>query len=169
MESFSEILNYIGRTNLFNFVIFLSIIIFLCIKLDAKGKLEGAKNGVIENIENSKSAKAESETVLKEVEASVAHLEEEIDEIIRKSEESAHLVGDKILADAKVAAGLIKDNYRKTAEGRAKLLKNDILRRTSNASVEIAKNHIINELRNNPDLHYKLIDESLKALNEVVS
>lgn len=87
MESISEIINYIGRTNLFNFVIFLAIIIFVCKKINVTGKLEAAKKDVVNNIENSKTAKSDSESTLKAIEESVAHIEEEIDEIIKKAEE----------------------------------------------------------------------------------
>ena len=165
MENVSEILNYIARTNLFNFAIFLAIIIYLCVRLDVSGKLGAAKQCVIEKIENSKSEKADSENSLKEIEASVSHLEEEIDNIITKAQENANILGDKILEDAGRAAEIVRENYNKTADSRAKLLKNDILRRTSLASVEIAKNHIIKELQNNPDLHNRLIDESIDAIN----
>ena len=46
-----SVLDYISRTNLFNFVIFLSILIFLFKKIDVVGMLENMKNAVIENIE----------------------------------------------------------------------------------------------------------------------
>ena len=61
----------------------------------------------------------------------------------------------------------IKYNSKKTADARAGLIRNDIMRRASAASVDVAKNHIINELRNNPELHNKLIDESVDAINGV--
>lgn len=167
MESISEIINYIGRTNLFNFVIFLAIIIFVCKKINVTGKLEAAKKDVVNNIENSKAAKSDSESTLKAIEESVAHIEEEIDEIIKKAEENARMVGGKILEDAEKSVENIKYNSNKTADARAGLIKNDIMRRASAASVDVAKNHIINELRNNPELHNKLIDESVEAINGV--
>ena len=46
-------------------------------------------------------------------------------------------------------------------------LKNDLLKKASLASVEIAKNHIINELSWNQCLHDKLIDESIEAIEGV--
>ena len=167
MESISEIINYIGRTNLFNFVIFLAIIIFVCKKIKVTGKLEAAKKDVVNNIENSKTAKSDSESTLKAIEESVAHIEEEIDEIIKKAEENARMVGGKILEDAEKSVENIKYNSKKTADARAGLIRNDIMRRASAASVDVAKNHIINELRNNPELHNKLIDESVDAINGV--
>ena len=167
MCSIGEIFNYIGRTNLFNFAIFLAIIIWVCNKINVAGKLETARVSVVDNIENSKTAKADSEEELKKIEESVAHIEDEIDLIIKKAEANAKMVGEKILADAETAAGNIKENSEKAVEAKVGLLKNDILKRASIASIEVAKNHIINELRNNYDLHNKLIDESVEAINGV--
>ena len=160
-----SVLDYISRTNLFNFVIFLSILIFLFKKIDVVGMLENMKNAVIENIEASKTSKSESETHLKEIEEKVSHIEEEIDGIIKKSEQNAKLVGEKIIEDANHTVESIKDNSKKLIENKSALLKNDILKRASEASIEVARNHIVNELNNNYDLHQRLIDESLEALN----
>ena len=160
-----SVLDYISRTNLFNFVIFLSILIFLFKKIDVVGMLDNMKNVVIENIESSKTSKLDSETHLKEIEEKVSHIEEEIDGIIKKSEQNAKLVGEKIIQDANHTVESIKDNSKKLVENKSALLKNDILRRASEASIEVARNHIVNELNNNYDLHQKLIDESLEALN----
>ena len=160
-----SVLDYISRTNLFNFVIFLSILIFLFKKIDVVGMLDNMKNAVIENIEASKTSKSESETHLKEIQEKVSHIEEEIDGIIKKSEQNAKLVGEKIIEDANHTVESIKDNSKKLVENKSALLKNDILRRASEASIEVARNHIVNELNNNYDLHQKLIDESLEALN----
>lgn len=160
-----SVLDYISRTNLFNFVIFLSILIFLFKKIDVVGMLDNMKNVVIENIESSKTSKSDSEIHLKEIEEKVSHIEEEIDEIIKKSEQNAKLVGEKIIQDANHTVESIKDNSKKLVENKSALLKNDILRRASEASIEVARNHIVNELNNNYDLHQKLIDESLEALN----
>lgn len=160
-----SVLDYISRTNLFNFVIFLSILIFLFKKIDVVGMLDNMKNVVIENIESSKTSKSESETHLKEIEEKVSHIEEEIDGIIKKSEQNAKLVGEKIIQDANHTVESIKDNSKKLVENKSALLKNDILKRASEASIEVARNHIVNELNNNYDLHQKLIDESLEALN----
>ena len=164
-----SVLDYISKTNLFNFIIFLSILIFLFKKIDVVGMLENMKNAIIENIESSKTSKSDSETHLKEIEEKVSHIEEEIDGIIKKSEQNAKLVGEKIIEDANHTVESIKDNSKKLVENKSALLKNDILRRASEASIEVARNHIVNELNNNHDLHQKLIDESLEALNSYKS
>lgn len=163
MESLSVILDYIGRTNLFNFVIFLSVFVLIFWKAKLGEKLEAVKNSIVEHIEESKTTKADSESHLKEIEQTLEHIEEEIDGIIRKSEENAKLVGGKILEDAQKVVENIKDNSHKLVENKTALVKNDILKRASLASIEVAKNHIINELNNNPELHQRLIDEGVNG------
>ena len=91
-------------------------------------------------------------------------IKKEINDILKKSEENAQLVGAKIIEDARKTALNVQDNADKTIESNLVLLKNDILKRASLASIEIAKTQIINELNNNTELHNKLIDESIEAI-----
>lgn len=167
METFNEIINYIARTNLFNFVIFMAIIIFIGKKVDFSSKVEKMRADVENNIEESKVAKSDSEEHLHTIEDSISHIEEEIDAIIKTSEDNAKLIGDKILQDAEKTALVIQENSQKTLESSRNLLKKELIKRASAASVEIAKSHIINELNNNYDLHNKLIDESVDAIEGV--
>jgi len=162
---FETVLDYIARTNLFNFIIFAGIIIYLCIKLDVLGNLNKGAETVSEKIEDSKTARTESESKLSSVEEKVAHLQEEVEQIIAQSEDNARIVGGQIITEAEKSAENIKTNALKLVENRTAVLKNDIMRRASLASVEVAKDHIINELKNNGELHNKLIDESIEAIN----
>ena len=161
------ILDYISRTNLFNFIIFFSIIIFICKKIKLGSKLDDAKQIITERVEDSKSERETSEKNLRNIEDIIAHLSEEIDEILEKSKTNAKLVGEKILEDANVLASGIKENSKKVVENKTALLKNDLLKKASEASIEVAKNHIINELNNNYELHNRLIDESVDAISGV--
>lgn len=162
---FGTILDYIARTNLFNFIIFASIIAYLFIKLDVIGILGKGSMLVEEKIDNSKTAKEESETHLQTIEERVEHIGEEIEEILTQTKNNAELVGGQIIADADKSAENIKSNTLKLIDNKTGVLKNDIMRRASLASVEVAKEHIINELNNNSELHNKLIDESIETIN----
>lgn len=167
MSNIELVLDYISRTNLFNFIIFLSVIIFVIKKIDVRGILENAKNDVIDNINHSEEVKLESENNLKEIEEMITHLEEEVEGIINKSEENAKLVGAKIIEDAHNAVEVLKENAQKIIGNHTALLKNDIMKRASLASVEVAKRHIISELNSNQGLHDRLIDESVDAIDGV--
>ena len=167
MEILNNILDYLARTNLFNFIIFAWIIIFLYKKLNVKAKMENAALTVKETIEESETVKAESEAKLSGIEKSMNNLGKEIDEIIAESDERAKLVGEKILEDADKAALVVRDNTQKAIENSKSLLKNDLIKRASLASVEIAKAHILEELSRNSELHDKLIDESIEKIEGV--
>lgn len=167
MDIINEFINYIARTNLFNFVIFLTIIICVCIKLNVKQKFDDAKNEIVSVIKNSENDKLKSEEKLHEIEEGFSHIQGEIDVILTKSSENADLIGTKIIEDAKKAAVIIDDNANRTIENEQNVLKNELIKRASLASVEIAKSHIINELKNNSELHDKLINDSLDAIQGV--
>lgn len=167
MENFNTFIDYIARTNLFNFAIFLSIIIFLVNKINVPAKLEDSQNAIKESIDTSESTKIESEKRLSTIEDSIAHIEEDINTILQKSEENAKLVGEKILNDGQRTALIIQENTNKAIENSSTILKNELLKRASLASIEIAKGHIINELSWNQGLHDKLIDESIEAIEGI--
>lgn len=164
---FNSIIDYIARTNLFNFVIFAGIIAFLIVKLNVRAQLENAKNAVDTTIHESEEAKTESETKLSSIEESMNHLGEEIDLILEESEKNSKIIGEKILEDANKNVVTVKENAAKALENSKTLLKNDLIRRASLASVEVAKTHIIEELNRNSELHNKLIDESIEALEGI--
>ena len=165
MESFNLVFDYLGRTNLFNFIIFLSVFILIYKTANLGEMLESAKQHIVDHIEESKNRKSESEAHLTEVKEIVSHLPEEVEEVIKKSEENAKLVGEKILYDAQKTVESIRENSKKAVENKSVLLKNDIIRRTSAASVDVAKAHIIKELQDNPELHQRLIDESIDKIS----
>ncbi len=169
MENLNLFIDYIARTNLFNFIIFLSIIIFLVKKVDVKSKLINGQNVVKDTIMASEAVKVRSEEQLCSIEEAVANIEDEIEAIIEKSEENAELVGKKILEDGEKSALVIKDNANKAIENSQVILKNELLRRASLASIEVARKQIIKELDINMELHHKLIDESIEALEGVNS
>ena len=167
MENLNIFIDYIARTNLFNFVIFLSIIIFLVKKINISAKLENAQVVIKDTINESETAKVQSEQRLNSIEESMAHIEEEIDAILEKSSKNAELVGEKILQDGQKTALVIQENTNKALENSKTILKNELLKKASLASIEVAKTHLINELSWNQGLHDKLIDESIEALEEI--
>ena len=163
---FETFLDYIARTNLFNFIIFAGVFLLVFWKINLIGGLEQGRQNIAEDIESSVEAKETSHANLTSLEEKVSNLEVEIDEIIKKSEENANFVGQKIVVDANKTAENIKAGTVKLVENKTLMLRNDLMKRASLAAVETAKEHIINELNNNYDLHNRLINESVETLNE---
>ena len=61
MENFNEFIDYIARTNLFNFVIFLTIIILLIKKINVGMVLKDMQTSVCKAIDDSETTKVDSE------------------------------------------------------------------------------------------------------------
>ena len=162
---FDDILSPTARAVLSNFIVFVAIIVFVLRQaVHPKAMLEQMQTAVENEIKTSEVTKEESENRLSAIKKSSENVKKEIDDIIEKSKENAQLVGAKILKEADETALGLKDNAEKVIENNLVLLKNDLIKRASLASVEIAKMQIINELNNNSTLHEKLIDESIEAI-----
>ena len=160
-------LDYIARTNLFNFVIFALIIAYVVYKIRVTEMLDKGTEAVADEIKEAESAKEDAKKHLESVEIKVANLEDEVKSIIKQSEDNAENVGQQIISTAEQTVNNINTEVSKSISTRTELLKNDIMKRASIASVEIARNHIINVLNDNMDLHNKLIDESIETINGV--
>ena len=163
---FGGILSKQATSVLSNFVVFSAIIIFVMTRIvNTSSLIETAQKSVVDEIYASENVKVESEAKLSKVEESMAHIEEEIESILSKSEQNAKLVGEKILIDADKSIQILQDNTAKSIENSQVLLKNDLIKRVSLASVEVAKKQILQELNNNQGLHDRLIDESLESID----
>ena len=167
MENLIIILNYIGRTNLFNFFIFAGVIIFVLIKLDVLGKFDSAICDIKNRINSSENDKTKSINLLEDIEKNLADINFELDKIAKSSKQNADIVANNILSEADKVLDNLKDNAEKVKLNSLNILKNEIKLKAALVSVNVAKNYIVDELNNNLDLHYKLIDESLNSFIKV--
>ncbi|MBE7707679.1 MAG: ATP synthase F0 subunit B [Cyanobacteria bacterium SIG27] len=168
---FKGILSYTSRAVLANFIVFATII-FIISKFAIKPNelLEKAQKDIENSIKKSEQVKLDSQEQLLSTQNRIKNIEVEVEEIIQNSKTNAQNAGAKILDDANKIAISTKEDIKKTIQNNQYLTKNDIIRRTSSALIEIAKTNIINELNKNPQLHDKLIDESIQtiSLNEQI-
>ena len=163
---FKGVLSYTARAVLANFIVFATII-FIISKFAIKPNelLEKAQKDIEQSIKKSEQVKLDSQEQLLSTQDRIKNIEVEVEEIIKNSKETAQNAGAKILDDANKIAISTKEDIKKTIQNNQYLTKNDIVRRTSSALIEIAKTNIINELNKNPQLHDKLIDESIQTIS----
>ncbi len=162
---FSSFLPQLSVWVLANFILFAGILYYVIFKkIHAPEQIAKMQKDIAETIETSETTKTESEKKLSNIEESLVHIKEEIDAILSSSNENAKLIGEKILADAQSTVLVIQENSEKTIENNRELLKNELLKRASLASVEVAKSYILSELEKNPELHDKMIDESIEKI-----
>lgn len=162
---FKNFLSFSARAVLSNFIVF-ALVIGIVMKqvVHPQAMLEVEQTAIENQIKDSEAVKEDSAVRLSTIESSMANIEKEIDFILSTSEENAKLVGEKILQDGQKTALVVKENAEKALQNSYTLLKNDLLKKASLASVEVARNHIIDELSRNAELHDKLIEESIEAI-----
>ena len=167
MASFIEFWEWLISTNVFNFAIMVGILAWMSKKFDFAGKLESFRLSVVEDIKASEEQKRVSEEAYKKETETASHIDEEIYSALSQAEKSANALGKKMLDDANIITRSIITSTQKRIDAQVNLLQADLLKKTAVTSVELAKEHIKNELEVKPELHEKFIYESLEALNEV--
>ena len=115
-----EIWTLIVKSNAFNFLILLGLIIF-AIKFFKVGSLiEKACTKVKETVENSDLEKENSKVELQKANETIKNIANEVKEIFDNAQKSAELMGEKILKDADLQAKSIEQNAKKVMEFESK-------------------------------------------------
>ena len=162
-----EIWTLIVKSNAFNFLILLGLIIF-AIKFFKVGSLiEKACTKVKETVENSDLEKENSKVELQKANETMKNIANEVKEIFDNAQKSAELMGEKILKDADLQAKSIEQNAKKVMEFESKKVALNLTQKTALASLEVAKNHIKNTLKEKPQYHNDFIQKSIDELDRL--
>ena len=162
-----EIWTLIVKSNAFNFLILLGLIIF-AIKFFKVGNLiEKACTKVKETVENSDLEKENSKVELQKANETIKNIANEVKEIFDNAQKSAELMGEKILKDADLQAKSIEQNAKKVMEFESKKVALNLTQKTALASLEVAKNHIKNTLKEKPQYHNDFIQKSIDELDRL--
>ncbi len=162
-----EIWTLIVKSNAFNFLILLGLIIF-AIKFFKVGNLiEKACLKVKETVENSDLEKENSKVELQKANETIKNIANEVKEIFDNAQKSAELMGEKILKDADLQAKNIEQNAKKVMEFESKKVALNLTQKTALASLEVAKNHIKNTLKEKPQYHNDFIQKSIDELDRL--
>lgn len=152
------------ETNTFNFAILILIFAVLYKKLNVSKIIEDIKLTVIKRLEDAKSKKTEAELKLQNAEKSIKNVNTEIENILSNAEKQASGLSAGIKDSAETKVRNIEENVTKTINAEEKYIANKAISNTINKSVILAEKHIADLLKNQPDLHYKFIEEFLKEI-----
>lgn len=162
-----EIWNKIVESNTFNFIIFLLIFVWICKKCKISSMIETMQKRVISLIEDAKQAKEKSIDELKNTQNFVANVENEVEEILSTAEQNAERLGQKILKDAEIQVSSILANTDKVVESEGQKIISSLSKKTTIASIEVAKKHIIDTLNERPHYHADFINDSIDELDRL--
>ncbi len=157
-------INLILHSNLFNFAVFLLIIIVIAKKVDISAILERMRSNVTEKLDESARVQQGALENLEKAKESTSKTQSEIDEIINNAQKTSQTMKSQIITDANEKVNAIAKNSKNILQSEENHTTTSLISRLGIKSVEIAQYEIINELNKNPDLHNKFIDESIKDL-----
>ncbi|MCD8377277.1 MAG: hypothetical protein LUB59_00650 [Candidatus Gastranaerophilales bacterium] len=167
VNSLTQIWNNILQSNLFNFVVMLFVLGWIIKKFDIADKIEQGRRNIEDKIILSKLSKENALTSLYEVQSETKEVDDEVFNILEKSDKNAIVVGERLIEDAHKQAEEFNKAVQKTIDGNIKALRLKLSDRTAKAALMIAKKHIQSELDKDKSLHIKFINESIEALNGV--
>jgi len=165
MSNFYEI---ILESNIINFTIFFLIIVFAVKKFDVSKMLENAKNKIIQDIEASKNTKKSALIKLEETKKSLNDASIEVNEIINSSLNNTETLKRRINSDTQTKISNIKLNSNRILQAEENSINKILTSIQGQKSIELAKEHIIEVLKNNPELHEEFIKNSIEDLDKAV-
>lgn len=162
-----EIWALIVKSNTFNFLIMVIIMIAVLKGIHIGQLLENAKTKIKEKIDLSSKTKEDSVSKLAKAHAAISNIEDEIEKIFSKNDENIENIKSKIEDETSAALQKIEDNSKKLITLEEDKIFSNLSKQTALASIELAKNHIIKTLEEKPQYHDNFISESINELDEV--
>lgn len=163
----TNFLNYILHSNIINFIIMLYILYAIIKKINPGKSFETSISGIEAGIKKSDKEKAKSQKILKEAKELIDGLPQDIEALEQNSADKIKVFKEKIEENTQKTIFDIEKNVDRAISMEEKKISNLMTEKTSGYSLEIAKQHILNLLETNPELHNQFILNSLDELDKV--
>ena len=135
-------------------------------KLNVGQKIEDMRASIQNKVEESDAIKEEAKRDYKNIAASLANVDSEIEEILKKAEVTAKSFEEKARLDLDKSVALIKQNTEKQVLTEQNHVQTDLLKNVARSSIEVAQKQIKNALENDKSLHRKYIEECIKSIDK---
>ncbi len=167
MQGFLSFLKYLATSNAINFIIMIVILAVIVKKMNVNSSLDKSVNNVELLIHKSDEEKQKSENELSEAKSKIDRLPADIAALEKEAASKADVFKSQIETSTKKSISNIENSVGRVISIEERKLSNLLTGKTVIASVELAKDHIKNILKANPQLHDKFIEESLEELEKV--
>ena len=164
MNELANFWNIIVESNTFNFAVLLIIFAVLYKKMNVADGIEKIKQGIINSINSAKEEQKCAKNKLKDAKKSIENIDSDIAKQLEDAVQRGEGLANQILANTEEKVQLIE---KRVINAEEKTLSAKMTEKTLNASIELAKKHIISTLENNQDLHNKFIDESIENIDRM--
>lgn len=163
----SDILHLLIHSNTLNFLIVLSILVVIFLKLNLKEKIEVLRDEIRTYVNTSVQEKNMAEQNLSFIKEKIQKLPEEIEDIKKSTENSVKSIGEKIRTDIEEQKQDIANSAERIFNLETKKFKQKLTAALSEKSVEIARDNAISQLKENSELHNKYIDNAIEELDRI--
>ena len=160
--SFSNILH----SNVINFAIMIALFVFIGYKLKVGQKIEDMRVSIKNKVEESDAIKEEAKKDYESVADSLSHIEDELNAIVAKAEETAKSFEQKARADLDKSVALLKQNIEKQVETEQNHVQGELLHSVAASSIEIAQKQIKTALDKDKQLHRKYIEDFINSIDK---
>ena len=167
MNELANFWNIIVESNTFNFAVLLIIFAVLYKKMNVADGIEKIKQGIINSINSAKEEQKCAKNKLKDAQKSIENIDSDIAKQLKDAVQRGEGLANQILANTEEKVQLIEKNVKRVINAEEKTLSAKMTEKTLNASIKLAKKHIISTLENNQDLHNKFIDESIENIDRI--
>lgn len=160
--SFENILH----SNLINFLIMVGCFALLIWKLNVGQKIEDMRASIQNKVEESDAIREEAKRDYQNIADSLANVDSEISEILKKAEITAKSFEEKARLDLDKSVALIKQNAEKQVLTEQNHVQTDLMKNVATSSIEIAQRQIKNALEKDTSLHRKYIEECINSIDK---
>ena len=163
----SDFLHLLLQSNIFNFILVVSIIVYLVRKFNLKQKIEKLSNEIKSYVDESEKEKLDAEKELKNINDKIAQLPSEIDNINRSADNSVKSLSEKIRIETESQKQDILNNAERLLNLETKKFKSKLVGILSEKSVELVQQNTINQLNSNQKKKKKYIDNAISELDRI--
>lgn len=161
--SWSNILH----SNIINFAIMIALFAFIINKLNVAQKIEDMRSSIQKKVEESDTIKEEAKKDFESVSESLSNIDEELDLIVKKAQETAKAFEEKSKEDLIKTVEVIKKNIEKQVSTEENHVQSELMKNVSDSSIEIAKRQIKTALDKDNSLHRRYIDDFINSVDKI--
>lgn len=155
------------ESNLINFLIVLSILVFIGVKLNVKAKIGDLQKTIVSYVEKSSLEKENAHKALNEIQEKINHLEDDIADIEKNAERNIKSIERRISKEIVEKKQDIDNNATRIINLENKNFKSKLSDVLSDASINLVKKNVIEQLANNKSLHDRYINEAIEGIDKV--
>lgn len=144
----------------------IALFAYIAYKLKVGQKIEDMRTSIQKKVEESDYIKKEAEKDFKNVADSLAHIEDDLNAIVKKAEEAAKSFEQKAKDDLEKSVALIKQNIEKQVQTEQNHVQGELMKNVASSSIEVAQKQIKTALDKDKTLHRKYIEDFINGIDK---